>query len=197
MKALLAALGEEASKRIQRPAEPRVVMEEFCRAMSVRKGRPITLLFRPFPAGVPVWGLRMDCGDRSFIVVEETTVPEAQLVILGHELWHEEQGHCGHGAAGLSAAARALTADLATERVRRIAEQILVAQEVPREAFLAAAARADVSDEHEVEAETFGLWFGREVRTWMVGRYAKGPTNPATIEGRIDLSMSSRGGLLP
>ncbi|GHE14751.1 toxin [Streptomyces alanosinicus] len=196
MKELLGALGREAARSIQRPAEPRIVMQEFTRAMSVRVGRPIELVFRSFPPDIPVSGLRLDCGDRSVIVVEEATAPEAQLVILGHELWHEEEGCNGHHTAGLPAAARALTANRASDAVQRAAAQILTADEVPREAILTVAARADSANDHEVDAETFGLLFGREVRTWMTGRYAEGPVSAATVEGRIHLSLLNRGGYI-
>jgi hypothetical protein len=169
-------------------------MREFCRAMSVRAGHPVQLAFRAFPTDIPVSGLRLDCGDRSIIVVEDGTVPEAQLVILGHELWHEECGHrAGHGV-GAPAAARAPSAVQSPEALRRAAERILSGAEVPREALVTAAARADSADDHEAEAETFGLLFGREVRTWMTGRYAEGPVSPATVEGRINLSLLNRGG---
>jgi hypothetical protein len=194
MKSLLARLGAEAATTVRRPAEPKTVMEEFCRAMSVRKGRPIQLLFRAFPPDVPVSGLRLDLGERSVVVVEHSMVPEAQLVILGHELWHEERGDCGHHIAGLPTAARARPVDQTPEALRRAARQVLAAEEVPVEAILTAAARADSTDDHEVEAETFGLLFGREVRTWMTGRYAQGPVNTATVEGRINLSLLDRGG---
>ncbi|GLV88412.1 hypothetical protein Slala03_81010 [Streptomyces lavendulae subsp. lavendulae] len=190
MRILLTELGKSAACRLDRPAEPAVVMEEFCRAMSDRVSRPIQLVFRSFPANIPVSGMRLDLGQRSIIVVEERAVPEAQLVILGHELWHEEQGDCGHGTAGLSAAARVLSHS--KDAVRRAAEQILASAEVPHEALLTASARADSDDDHEVEAETFGLLFGREVRTWMTGRYAQGPVSAATVEGRINLSLSNR-----
>ncbi|MFI8206684.1 toxin [Streptomyces sp. NPDC085937] len=193
MKGLLSALGKEAGKAIQRPAEPRVVMEEFCKAMTARTGRPIQLVFRSFPADIPVSGMRLDCGDYSIIVVEERAVPDSQLVILGHELYHEEQGECSHG---ISAAARSLTTEQTPDMLQRAAEQILSSQEVPREALMAFAARADSADEHEVEAETFGLLFGREVRTWITGRHAKGPVTPSTVEGRIELSMTNRRGHL-
>ncbi|MGA5127768.1 toxin [Streptomyces pseudogriseolus] len=194
MKGLLSALGREAGKNIQRPAEPRVVMEEFCKAMTARTGRPIQLVFRSFPADIPVSGMRLDCGDYSIIVVEERAVPDSQLVILGHELYHEEQGECSHGS--LSAAARSLSPEQTPDMLQRAAEQILSSQEVPREALMALAARADSADEHEVEAETFGLLFGREVRTWITGRHAKGPVTPSTVEGRIELSMTNRRGHL-
>ncbi|MYX41466.1 toxin [Streptomyces sp. SID89] len=194
MKSLLTALAREASKSLRRPAEPASVMREFCRAMSVRVGHPVQLVFRSFPADIPVSGLRLDCGDHSIIVVEEATVPEAQLVILGHELWHEECGHCGAHDAASPAAARALTDGRSPDAVRRAAEQILAAAEVPRAALVTAAARADSADDHEAQAETFGLLFGREVRTWMTGRYAAGPVSAATVEGRINLSLLNRGG---
>ncbi|MFF3350688.1 toxin [Streptomyces sp. NPDC002779] len=194
MKLLLAALGEEASTTLQRPAEPRDVMHEFCRAMSVRKGRSITLEFRAFPPDIAVSGIRLDLGDRSIIVVEACTAPEAQLVILGHELWHEEEDDRGHHIPGLQAAARALSATRTTDAVRAAVEQILDEHEVPREAILTVAARSESASEHEVDAETFGLLFGREVRPWMKGRYAEGPVNAATVEGRINLSLLNRSG---
>ncbi|MGW2722018.1 toxin [Streptomyces sp. NPDC001492] len=191
MKSLLSELGREAAKSIARPAEPRAVMEEFCRAMSVRVGRPIQLLFRAFPPDIPVSGMRVDYGDRSLIVVEECTVPEAQLVIFGHELWHEEQGTCGDHAIGPTAA-RSLGGPPGA--LARAAQQVLASEEVPREVCRTVTARSASADNHEVDAETFGLLFAREVRTWMKGRYAQGPVTPATVEGRINLSLGHRGG---
>ncbi|MEV5318534.1 toxin [Streptomyces sp. NPDC052687] len=193
MKALLADLGRQASGIIQRPADPSTVMHGFCQAMSVRRDRPIQLAFRAFPDDIPVSGMRLDCGDRSIIVVEERAVPEAQLVILGHELWHEEQGECGNHVPGLPAA-RALSTHQPPDVLRRAAEEILAAQEVPRQALLTIAGRAVSDDDHEADAETFGLLFGREVRAWMTGPHARGPVSPATVEGRINLSLSPWGG---
>ncbi|WP_432158363.1 MULTISPECIES: toxin [unclassified Streptomyces] len=193
MKALLASLGKEASRSLERPAEPKTVMQEFCRAMSIRQNRPVQLAFRAFPDDLPVSGMRLDCGDQSLIVVEDRAVPESQLVILGHELWHEEQGDCNPHVTGVPTAARALS-DNSAEALQKAAKQILSAQDVPRDALLAVAARADSHDDHEADAETFGLLFGREIRTWITGRYAKGPVTPSTVEGRIDLSLSNRSG---
>ncbi|MPY47735.1 toxin [Streptomyces acidicola] len=194
MKSLLSALGREAAHSVDRPADAEEVMREFCRAMSVRTGRPIALLFRRFPSDIPVSGMRLDCGDRSIIVVEKATVPEAQLVILGHELWHEEQGDGGHHIPGLAAAARALVPDQALGTLQRVVDQILTDQEVPREAIQMGAARAESLAEHEAAAETFGLLFGSEVRAWVKGRYAEGPVSESTLEGRINVSLTNRGG---
>ncbi|CAM5670658.1 toxin [Streptomyces viridochromogenes] len=194
MKALLASLGKEASRSLKRPAEPKTVMQEFCRAMSIRQNRPIHLAFRAFPDDLPVSGMRLDCGDQSLIVVEDRAVPESQLVILGHELWHEEQGDCNPHVTGVPTAARTLSADNNAEALKKAATQILNAQAVPQATLLAVAARAASHEDHEADAETFGLLFGREIRTWITGPYAKGPVTPSTVEGRIDLSLSNRSG---
>ncbi|MFF7115647.1 toxin [Streptomyces albogriseolus] len=196
MKQLLTALSREAEKRIERPAEPRVVMEAFCAAMSARTGRPIRLLFQSFPDDTPVTvtGMRLDCGDSSLIVIEDRATPVQQLVILGHELWHEQQGHCGHHMGGLSAAGRTPTTEETPELLRRAIQQVVGSVEVPRGAFLTAAARADSADDHEADAETFGLRFGAEVRTWITGPYAMGSISTSTVEGRITSTLTNRGG---
>lgn len=105
MKSLLGTLGIAVALNLDPPAEPRVVMNAFCQATGEHRARPLDLVLRAFPEDIPVSGMRLDCGGRSIIVVEERTPPESQLVILGHELWHEEQGDCGHQIPGLSAAA--------------------------------------------------------------------------------------------
>ncbi|MDX3694831.1 toxin [Streptomyces europaeiscabiei] len=201
MRSLLAALCDEAGRSIQRPAEPRVVMEEFCRAMSVLVDRPICLVFRSFPPDVPVSGMRLGLADKSVIVVDDDAVPEAQGVILGHELWHEWQHHQGHGGcgshgAGLPVAARALRDDDGQDAVQRAMQLILDDEDVPLDAHavMAVAARSESGDDHEIEAETFGLRFGVQARTFMTGRYAQSPVSPATVEGRLHLSMLNRGG---
>jgi hypothetical protein len=196
MKALLASLGREASKAMDRPADPHVVMRTFCQAMSARTGRPIELVFRAFPTDVSVSGVRLDLGDRSIIVVESGMVPEAQLVILGHELWHEENGDCGHHVAGMQTAARGGVGDHAPQAIARAVTQILGAEEVPRDALMTVAARAESVEAHEMDAETFGLLFARDVRTWMNGPYAQRPVSPTTVEGRLNLSLLNRGRLL-
>ncbi|AWT47328.1 ImmA/IrrE family metallo-endopeptidase [Streptomyces actuosus] len=196
MKDLLTSLAKEAAKAIRRPAEPQVVMREFCRALSNRLDRPVDLAFRVFPADlpVPVSGMRIDFGERSVIVVEQNMHPEAQLVILGHELWHEAQGDSCYNFAGINAAARAAITDQAADAIRRAAERVLAVDEIPRDAILAVAARSDLVAAAEMDAETFGLLFGREARTWMTGRYAQDPVNPSTVEGRLNLSLLNRGG---
>lgn len=193
MKALLSKLGEEVARRIQIPADPELVMHEFCRAMGVRKNKEVSLLFRDFPPDIPVSGLRLLLPDRSLIVIAKGMNPQAQLVILGHELWHEDRNHCSHGPGGL-AAARAVAGVEPSKAVQRAAELVLEGEDVPRDALLAMAARAESAQSDEVDAETFGIWFGSEVRTWVAGRHAQPRATSATVEGRLQLSLSHRGG---
>ncbi|MFJ6841086.1 toxin [Streptomyces griseoluteus] len=195
MKGLLARLERAVSRTLQPPAEPRVVMRAFCQAMSEHRNTPVELVFRAFPEDLAVSGMRLDCGDRSLIVVEERTPPESQLVILGHELWHEEQGGCGHHVPGLSvAAARALDPEPEADVVRRAVREILAGDEISRRTVLSVAARAGSADRDEQDAETFGLLFGREALRWIPGRHARGPVDPETLEGRIQLSLLNRDG---
>ncbi|MGW0916923.1 toxin [Streptomyces sp. NPDC002784] len=192
MKALLSELGAAAAQRITRPAEPRPLMHAFCDAMSERRNRPIRLIFSVFPSDLEVSGARLDCGDHSVIVVEERAIPTAQLVILGHELWHEEKGDCGQHLTGrVPPAARSHGADHPTHSLQHAMARILTEHHVPRDALLLIAARAQSHDESEEAAETFGLLFGRAARSWMTGPHTQGPVNESTVEGRINLSMTS------
>ncbi|MCX4976525.1 toxin [Streptomyces sp. NBC_00620] len=197
MTALLADLSGEAERQIQRPAVPQAVMEAYCRAMTSSRGRPIRLMIEEFPNGVPISGMRLELKDDSVIIaVEKRAVPEAQLVIFGHELWHEwaGHGHCGHSL-GMQVAARGLTDDQPPGALQQAVEQILSSAAVRREAVRSVAARHDSPDGREEDAETFGLLFGRAARTLMIGPYAQGPVDAATAEARINAALlGNRGG---
>ena len=121
--------------------------------------------------------------------------PESRLVILGHELYHEEKGDIGHHSAAVAMAARGFTDGVPADAadLLQCALEGVLGTPPPHGAV---AARAHSADAREVDAETFGLLFGHEVRTWMTGRYARGPVSAATVEGRINLSMGDRGGRL-
>jgi hypothetical protein len=196
MKALLKELGEEVGRRIQRPADPEIVMAEFCSVMSERKGRPVDLAFREFPAALPVSGLRLVMSDRSLIVIAAGMNPRAQLLIFGHELYHEEYNHCSHALPGVGAAARAVDASASGNAIRHAAELIIDSAKVPEEALIAVAARSESTEADERDAETFGVYFGTEIRTWVTGRYAQPRVSAETVEGRLALSLSHRGGRL-
>ncbi|MFI6341102.1 toxin [Streptomyces sp. NPDC050535] len=197
MRSLLAALSEDVSSHVDQPAKPRALMEAFCQAMSDTCKRRIRLVFQAFPPDAPISGLRLEFADGSdVIVVEERAVAEAQLVIIGHELWHvyRRDSHCGH-ASGLQAAARGLTDEDMPDTLQRAVDHVLKATGLPRTGVRAMAARSDSADIREEDAETFGLLFGQRARALMVGPYAQGPTSAATREGRINLSLlGNRGG---
>ncbi|QIP74628.1 toxin [Streptomyces sp. VN1] len=201
MRDLVADLGREVAKRIQVPADAEAVMSEFCRVMSERRGWRVDMHIRDFPPGLPISGLRLLMADRTMIVLPAGMNPQAQLVILGHELYHEEHNHCTHSV-GLGAAARGAV-DGSEESIRRVAELVMSSDEVPPEALIAVAARSVADEESdrttvdqkaEVDAETFGYWFASAVRKWVRGRHEQPQATAATVEGRLTLSLSHRGG---
>lgn len=143
--------------------------------MSRRRGRPVLFRAAPFPPGTAS-GLWLDMADQDLIVVEERTAPDHQLVILGHELWHMQSGHCGHHVDGAAVAARLLsdTADLQAT-VRKVA----------------ARTRFDLADEQD--AESFGLLLASKCRTWLAGSALRKPVQRDQLAGRIEASLGYRG----
>ncbi|MER5372697.1 toxin [Streptomyces sp. NPDC002553] len=189
MKALLARLTSMVTESLEVPAEPEALMHAFCEAMSDACGRPVQLVFEAFPAEVPVSGLRLELEDeRDVIVIERRAVPEAQLVILGHELLHvwRRDGHCGHS---LSAAARGLGGEESPDVMQRAVEHVLASVDLPRSSVRAMAARSASAAASERDAESFGLHFAREARRRMIGRYAQGAASATTRAGRIQRSL--------
>lgn len=94
-----------------RPETPGGV-RELCRALGeemsgLRGGRPIEVRFERFPDEIEVTGLWLEFADFDLVIVEERAEAVQQLVILGHELWHLQNGHRHSHLAG-DAAARAL-----------------------------------------------------------------------------------------
>jgi hypothetical protein len=63
-------------------------MDEFCRRLGERRGRPITLL--PFEAAgrVAVSGAWVELSDRDVILHDATTTPYHQQLIVAHEIGH-------------------------------------------------------------------------------------------------------------
>ena len=89
------------------PDQPVELLKAICACAARSSGREVRLMLEEFPPG-SVTGLWLDMGDYDLIVLEANTSPLHQVVILGHELWHLKEGHCGHGgAAGAMAAPHA------------------------------------------------------------------------------------------
>ncbi|WNZ14880.1 toxin [Streptomyces sp. 11x1] len=180
MKKFLNALTAAASDRLSRPTEPQVLMRALCSIMSERLDRPVDLKIVAFPHASGASGLTINFEDgRALVLVEERTDSEHQLVILGHELWHLQHGHCGHAADGLIVAARALAAD----------------DELPWDKLFSMVARSPSHNTDEADADDFGLLLSVKFRHWLTGPYASGPVTQATVEGRIGACLNPRTGL--
>ncbi|MGW3627615.1 toxin-antitoxin system, toxin component [Streptomyces sp. NPDC000880] len=177
MRKLMSALTSSISGGLRIPADPRELCEALCTAMSERRGRPITLKMTGIPPEVGVTGLWLALEASDIVVVEERAEPEHQLVILGHELWHMEAGHCGNHVGGAEVAARALP-DANWD-----------------DSLLTVAARTHFKEADESEAEAFGLLLGSRFRSWLAGPNSRGPHSRDAIEGRIEASLGYRRGL--
>ena len=114
--------------------------------------------------------------ERDLVVIEERTAPDHQLVILGHELWHMQAGHCGQHVDGAAVAARLLSQDADL-----------------RETVLRVAARTRFVLSDEQDAESFGLLLASKCRTWLAGSALRGPVRRDHLAGRIGASLGYRG----
>ncbi|MFE5031637.1 toxin-antitoxin system, toxin component [Streptomyces sp. NPDC056683] len=170
------------------PAPPQELYRALCDALGRRRGRPVQFRTAVFPPGTAS-GLWLDLADRDLVVVEERTVPDHQLVILGHELWHMHAEHCGHDVAGVGVAARLLGgatgtgSDAGTET-----EQAALQAAVQR---VAARTRFDRAEERD--AETFGLLLASKCRSRLAGSALRGPVRRHDVAGRIAASLGYLG----
>ncbi|MFE7072648.1 toxin-antitoxin system, toxin component [Streptomyces sp. NPDC057620] len=179
MRKFLADMTNVVSESVDLPAEPRELFEAMCAAVSKLLGKPVMLRLAAFPKDTGS-GLVLDFGDRSLIVIEERTSPEHQLVILGHELWHEKAGHCSHDAGGAAMAARMLSEGETDWEAL-----------APR--LLSVAARTGFAEDDENDAERFGLKVAQSFRTWLRGPHARDPLRTDTVENRMSASLEYRG----
>lgn len=154
---LMAALSAAVVKQVDVPAEPQSVFDALCRAMSERRGRQVVLVIREFPETMAnsTTGLWLDLENRGLdlVVVEKRLTPDHQLVVLGHELWHMEAGHCGHSVGDAEVVARAVLSDSDHIDWPALARHV--------------AARSHSREEDEVAAEGFGLLLGSRMSSWL------------------------------
>ncbi len=151
-------------------------------AVAEIRGRRVVLCEEVFPPHTAS-GLWLELKTHDIIVVEKRAAPMHQLVIFFHEVWHMLKGDCGLHVGGAAVASRLLTGD-----------------DDPRQAAAAAvsiAARTDFSLHTEQEAERFGLFMGRRLRSWLHGSPCSGPGHSAGhddgIAGRIGTALGYRG----
>ncbi|MFF8932359.1 toxin-antitoxin system, toxin component [Streptomyces longwoodensis] len=168
-------LSATASRMIDIPADPPLVFQTLCRAMSERRGgRPIVLVERAFPEEIGgTTGLWLDMDGQDVIVLEEGLEDDHKLVVLGHELWHMQAGH-RHDLGGAAVAARAaLTGHGDWPEIAR-----------------AVAARSHSHQEDEVDAERFGLLMGSSMRGWLA---TPGTPRLDAVARRIGASLGYSG----
>ncbi|MFB7029944.1 MULTISPECIES: toxin-antitoxin system, toxin component [unclassified Streptomyces] len=146
------------------PHDPVELLKAVCASARKSNGREVSLMLEEFPPDT-VTGLWVDMGDYDLIAVEANTSPLHQVVILGHELWHLKEGHCGHGGAAVAA--------------RALGERWSLDEAVAR----VAAARTEPDLEEERRAERFGRMLAARCRTFLQGRHAASPS--AGVAGRI------------
>ncbi|MEU0391598.1 toxin-antitoxin system, toxin component [Streptomyces sp. NPDC006208] len=152
------------------PEQPEELLKAICACAARSSGREVRLMLEEFPLDT-VTGLWLDMGDYDLIAIEANTSPLHQVVILGHELWHLKEGHCGHGsAAGAMAAARML------------GERWSLADAV---AYVAARTEPDLEEERR--AERFGRMLADRVRPCLEGRRSTTPFGG--VAGRIWASL--------
>ncbi|MBT2459439.1 toxin-antitoxin system, toxin component [Streptomyces sp. ISL-86] len=168
-----------SSLDLEKPVDPHKLFRALCDAMSAtRGGRPIVLRFERFPTQLTTSGLLLNMEDYDIVVVEKFTTADHQLVILGHELWHMQAGHCSAHGLGAAAAARSLQGQGGGG---------------PDLSYAAVAARSHYEDAEEIEAETFGLLLGDRCRAWLPAGDAPGTVRGNDVAGRIGNTLGYRG----
>ncbi|MFI8090739.1 toxin-antitoxin system, toxin component [Streptomyces sp. NPDC086080] len=166
------------------------VVPAIGRALSLVRGRPVQLRGAAFPPATAS-GLWVDRADHDLIVYEETTDPEHQIVIIGHETWHMFQGH---GADATRAAAGTEAAGEPAGLVTAVAEAARTGCRPARrmDVGLHFAARTDGREvREEREAEHFGFRFATGVQAALDGA-RRDAGDPRNLTGRIHASMAHR-----
>ncbi|MET9078228.1 hypothetical protein ABZX95_40245 [Streptomyces sp. NPDC004232] len=166
------------------------------KAIEQVRGRRVRLRAVAFPPEIAS-GLWIDRASHDVIAYEQNTDLDHQLVIIGHEVWHMFEGHCGSLTAHGPAASRAVD-ERAPGSVRDVVAAICEADPadlLPAEQMdlgLHVALRADDPSavHHEEEAEFFGYRFATGVREALAE--ARSLADPEHLAGRIQVSMVHR-----
>ncbi|MGK5630986.1 hypothetical protein [Streptomyces sp. URMC 123] len=150
--------------------------------MSKRHGRPVTHRLVPFPPRT-VSGLWVATDTRHLILCEANTVPDHQLVILGHEFWHLEAHQANPAALDITEASRLFAPNLDAAVVERVATRV--------------AARTDYCEDEETEAELFGSLLGAKARRRLpsdriVDPAGGVPESAVALVRRLEVSLANR-----
>ncbi|MEU1457815.1 toxin-antitoxin system, toxin component [Streptomyces avermitilis] len=170
------------------PGDDEAIFTALGAILTDMRGRPVVLKRTAFPPDTAS-GLWLDLQDMDIIAVrDDTTNSEHEHVILGHEIWHMFEGHCGvHTPAGRASARADAThpsavADVVTQLLAT-GDERLHNLSAPQ---LSYAARTHFDNRHEAEAEMFGLRLGTDLRTF---RESNRRADLGQVAGRIEESL--------
>ncbi|MFQ6198169.1 hypothetical protein [Streptomyces sp. NPDC000405] len=177
------------------PSHGSSVIRAVGQAIEEVRGRPVRLRAVAFPPGVAS-GLWVNRTTDDIIAYEMHTDLEHQLVIIGHEVWHMFEDHCGpltaHGPV-TSRAQAAKAAHVAQEIVTSIPDTDFSGMPQPQQtdATLHVSLRADATAaRQEEQAESFGIRFATHVQATLAE--ARSSASVEDLAGRIQASMTHR-----
>ncbi|MFI6341216.1 toxin-antitoxin system, toxin component family protein [Streptomyces sp. NPDC050535] len=178
MRCLAAELKRVLGQRIgTTPVGVRQLAEALCEEMSRRRAeRPIQLRFERIPDEFEVTGLWIEFHDFDLVVIEERAEEVQQLVILGHELWHIQQGHRHRRVNATAAAVRTLADGTGWPEIA-----------------LTVAARSGSHAADEAEAEEFGMRLASAFRRRLDPRSGPERTPLDPVGRAIQASLGYRG----
>ncbi|MFF2026766.1 toxin-antitoxin system, toxin component [Streptomyces sp. NPDC058171] len=184
MKRLAASLADAVTDRdLGDPTSADALCRALCEEMARRRGRPIVLRFERFPDEAGVTGLMLSFDTYDMILVEQRHDPVQQVVVVGHELWHLTQGH-GRPAEGDPAVPAGALTDDAGARPGPAGRWADVLRSF--------AARSHCHDDHERDAESFGLLLGSRLRTLIEDPHHRRAAHRDGISNRIQASLGVR-----
>jgi hypothetical protein len=188
-------LGSRLFAALDVPDSDDTLLPAVGRAVAQVRGRPVRLHAVAFPPELAS-GLWIDRAGQDVIAYERNTDLDHQLVIIGHEVWHMFEGHCGSPTAHGPAASRAL-GDALPDALRELVAGICAdgSAGTPEERMdlgFHIALRADdpAVVRQEEEAEFFGYRFATGVREALAE--ARSLADPERLEGRIRVSLVHR-----
>jgi hypothetical protein len=187
-------LGNQLVKNLRMPTDDDGLIGAIGDAVNAVRGRAVHLLPFTFPPTFAS-GLWIDRTDHDVIAYDANLRLEHQLVIIGHEIWHMFQGHCGSETAHGPAASRALD-DESESSLRDVVEAIskVIGSDTPSagrmDASLHVALRANSGEvpQAEQQAEQFGILFATDLQAAVAE--ARSIADPANLAGRIGASMA-------
>lgn len=201
-------LGSRLLAALDVPDSDDTLLPAVGEAVTRVRGRPVRLHAVAFPPELAS-GLWIDRAGQDVIAYERNTDLDHQLVIIGHEVWHMFEGHCGSLTAHGPAASRALgegMPDALRELVAGICDDGSAGTpgEERMDLGLHVALRADAQADdpagdpagdpavvrQEEEAEFFGYRFATSVREALAE--ARSLADPERLEGRIQVSLVHR-----